>query len=351
MLTLPVALPSQYRLDATVTRIADVGSFEIILPFGGASPMITFDGWTTSHVSGLSSLGGKSAYMNPTRSDKFRFIRDHPAQLSVIRMHDRLVALADGQPILDWSGPPSAISTLLVPTSARILLSSYDSEHRISRLTLTPLTYAPPAATVAQTAAEPMPAPAPAQQAQWVDQLAAVDLAQAIVAGRWQRTPEGIQVESGRQCRMALPASPAGSYDLKVKFKRLEGAMVGIHLPIEGRAILLSAGQLIGGKTTLSLGNIDGKSPYIQGNPTRTVIPPIVNQVEHELLASVIRSETEVRIVVLLDDKPVIDWKGPLESLATYRDFAPRDPARLGLAANGAKAVFLECLLRSASAD
>jgi hypothetical protein len=63
-----------------------------------------------------------------------------------------------------------------------------------------------------------------AQEPPWVDLLAKVVVDRDAVAGAWRKSPDGLRCESTAGARISIPHSPAGEYDLRVRFTRHQGA-------------------------------------------------------------------------------------------------------------------------------
>ncbi len=158
--------------------------------------------------------------------------------------------------------------------------------------------------------------------------------------------------DAKRYCRIKLPVSINGSYDLEVDFTRTEGTSdVNTIIPVGSRRcmIMLSGSD---GKAS-GVDRIDGHS--ITDNRNLAAIHPgsIENGHRYRLDISVrlLANET-ASIVVSLDGKPHLPrWEGKLASL----DIAPRwalpDPQQPGLGAWKSRVTFHAVRLRTLSGD
>ena len=154
-----------------------------------------------------------------------------------------------------------------------------------------------------------------------VDLLKLVDLSRDTVAGSWElrggleiRKATGLDVRP----RLMIPYTPRGSYELGVEFKRSAGdKRVGVVLPVGNSAVVLFLGTNSKDGTVHGLAKIGGVpiSLYVDN---KTVVRPgtLDTGKAHRARIVVITGGREAEIIVHLDDKQLIHWKGPQSSLS-----------------------------------
>ncbi|MCA9123108.1 MAG: DJ-1/PfpI family protein [Planctomycetaceae bacterium] len=118
----------------------------------------------------------------------------------------------------------------------------------------------------------------------WQELSGEVDLQDAVVAGNWRRTPEGLITDATRSSRLLLPYLPTTEYDFRVKFTRTSGVHSIALMFVSGRGQAsfevdawgqhLAGLQMIGGQT-------------LQVNPTRSGGHALVNGRSYTVMVQV----------------------------------------------------------------
>ncbi|HXX93103.1 MAG TPA: hypothetical protein VEN81_05685, partial [Planctomycetota bacterium] len=147
-----------------------------------------------------------------------------------------------------------------------------------------------------------------------IDLLAKIDLRRDVVQGKWG-LEKGVLVAlqgPAEPCRIELPFAPGDGYDLRVVVERKEGNppfIVGF--PVGDRQITVDVdGWAQNDKCGISL--IDGKPG--DGNETSRLGKLLTNDQPSTILCAVRRG----RIRVVIDGRPVIDWKGEGSRLSLW---------------------------------
>lgn len=156
---------------------------------------------------------------------------------------------------------------------------------------------------------------------QWVDLLKLADPARHAVAGKWHMREDGSLTRInapgfGGQAYFALPISPAGSYELEVKFLRAAGrGGVALLLPVaEQRVMFVLGGR---GGAVGGLHRIEGREYGDRQNPTRQRPSIIRNGRLTTILAKVTVDGAQATIEITIDGRPHLNWTGPKAHLST----------------------------------
>ncbi|WP_439630071.1 protein kinase domain-containing protein [Gemmata sp.] len=159
----------------------------------------------------------------------------------------------------------------------------------------------------------------------WVRVLAVVDLARDHPqgVGTWVKTPAGFLGSHDRPdnaVRLRLPLTVAGDYELAVDLERPKGARAApvVEFPVgdkNGAGIALD----LGGKA--GLGVIDGRD--IDENGTATDFA-LADERPVSLTVRVTTAGDTATVVALVDQKPLVSWKGRTSALTVESGaFAP----------------------------
>ena len=152
----------------------------------------------------------------------------------------------------------------------------------------------------------------------WIDLLAKVDPARDTVTSKWQRAGQALSTAPAAPAGITVPVTVNGDYEVEMKFRRTSGDdMVGLTLPIAAGHVVLNLGGYRG--TASGLEFIDGKRS--QANVTKVPIQ-LQNNRSYVALARVVVRGQEAEVSVKLDGQPIINYKGPLASLAMPKWFA-----------------------------
>ena len=186
------------------------------------------------------------------------------------------------------------------------------------------------------------------KEPKWLDVLALVDPVKDKIEGTWRRTDAGLSLEDGASGLLAIPVAPKGSYEFQARFTRTAGDnTIAIVLPAGPKAVgvLLSFWHGLAS----GLGNIKGEDPKV--NETRVRPGGIENNVEHTLFAKVVAGTALAEITATLDNKPLVNWKGPTNDLSVFFCFELPKPECLGLGISNSKIVWHSAELRMLSGD
>ena len=146
----------------------------------------------------------------------------------------------------------------------------------------------------------------------WADLLAATGEPH-VRAGTWTKTAGGWALKSSDFGLLELPVTPRGNYLLHVQFVRTEGKdgiYIGLPVGEDGANLNLSGweGQASG------LEWINGSEAL--DNVTSVKPGTVENNRLHSLMVKVTHDKDAVEVVVHLDGKQIIEWKGKDEELA-----------------------------------
>ncbi|HEY1064804.1 MAG TPA: serine/threonine-protein kinase, partial [Pirellulales bacterium] len=148
---IPLNLPVEYTLRATVVRREGVGPLVLGLVVGRSQCFITVDGWGGT-LSGLGLIGGRPYDANPT-TFKGHILNDgQPTELIVEVTEMSVRLLADGMEILAWRGDADHLSLFRaweVPDRQWLFIGAHGCVYEIPELRLVPNSPMP------QTADEP----------------------------------------------------------------------------------------------------------------------------------------------------------------------------------------------------
>ena len=198
--------------------------------------------------------------------------------------------------------------------------------------------------------AAPPSVPGPAPDG-WTNVLASVDLKRRALQGKWVRDSKTIRHEESSEWHvpglLQLPPAPRGSYEFQASFVRSTGKnLVGFVLPVGDFATTLALGRMTGEYHVLRM--VDGRDP----NTASARPGKLTNGKTYTVAVTVVRTGVEASIVVKLNGKEIIRWKGLAASLSTanalgghvglvasnsvrfskvrFREFPPEAPALLG---------------------
>jgi hypothetical protein len=154
--------------------------------------------------------------------------------------------------------------------------------------------------------------------AKWIDLLAMVDPARDTVTSRWKRVDQALSAAPAAPAGIVVPVKVQGDYEVELKFRRTSGDdMVGLTLPIATGHVSLNLGGYRGQASGLEF--VDGKRCTLNATKVPIVLQ---NDRSYVALAKVIVRGQEAEISVKLDGRPVINYKGPVASLAMPKWFA-----------------------------
>jgi predicted Zn finger-like uncharacterized protein len=172
----------------------------------------------------------------------------------------------------------------------------------------------------------------------WIDLMQLVDLKRDKVGNEnaWSRKTEGIETTDGGETRLSIPLAVQGSYDLQLEFTRNSGRFVVLLLPVASTSCMLVLHDRVHGLVI-----VEGQG--LPDNPTLVQMPTaIANGRRHRLDVGVEVKGNRAAIRVLLDQRPLTQWEGPLGSLRPDGYWAGPMPGqdRIGLGTFGCSICF-----------
>jgi hypothetical protein len=139
-ITLPVAPPKDYEVQASFVRTAGSNCIVLFLPSGqGRCGLVLANNYGQCHS--LKSVGGKDPPDPPASSRPGTLINGQEYLVNVkVRLHDdqaEVLAALNGKPIVDWKGPQSALSALEewgIPDRSHLGVGVWESEAVFRRI-------------------------------------------------------------------------------------------------------------------------------------------------------------------------------------------------------------------------
>jgi thiol-disulfide isomerase/thioredoxin len=172
--------------------------------------------------------------------------------------------------------------------------------------------------------------PPPAEPGAVTDLLALVDPARDAVNGTWTRV-EGA-LESGRLTpeRIQVPVAPKGDYTVKVRYTRVQGqGGLLIVFPVGDRQVQAILDHGSNGLDTVdgqTWGNNQTSTQAFRGRDGQTTA------VELKVVAG---DDGQATIEVVVDDRLLIEYAGPVERLGMRNGFTLKDTSAIGFGAFG----------------
>ncbi|TWT38708.1 serine/threonine-protein kinase [Blastopirellula retiformator] len=187
----------------------------------------------------------------------------------------------------------------------------------------------------------PNPPLAASDDQAWINLTPQVNLDSDIVAGAWERTPEGLRVEPMEGARLTLPYQPPREYELEVSFTRLTGTQSIALLFVDGEGE--AAYDIDGwGEHLVGIQNIDGRN--MNQNRTGVTRHALVNGERYRATIRVRRD----RVEAFLNDDLVATYLGDGANLSMLELWRMPQPS-LGIGAYDCKTVFHKIRIRNLS--
>jgi tetratricopeptide (TPR) repeat protein len=383
-LMIPVVPEGAYELEVALMRKGAKDTVSVYLPMGTTSCcFMLVQG--NNLAAGLDRIFDKSPRDSEfaVRTVSWENEREYVAAIRVLpRGSDVQVCVTlDGKPYFEWRGPATALKCglgeLSKLKSPAVSASSTAVEVRRARLRmisgeLKPATDLPPPATaVAAKPGQKEPDPAAVPEAingnrffgvaaraggltpgsdGWFDYLQYIDPDKNTVAGKWSFTAAGtLAVASGgKNSCLILPITAPGSYELEVAFIRTNGAdAVAVCLPVGRAACTLMLGGEGGAASGLDL--VGGK-PY-QNNETSVRPAPLLNDSKYAVLARVLLHQGDAEVIVTLNGRPYVKWKGQPSALSRAEIWKLPDGRCPGLGVYNSTVVFDRVRMRVLPSD
>lgn len=183
---------------------------------------------------------------------------------------------------------------------------------------------------------------AAAEPAKWQSVLKEIDPGRDAVAGAWQVTDAGLQVNAVSGARLALPVAVPMEYDLKVTFTRNTGVhSVGLVVVQHGHQIAFEVDAW--GSHLAGFQDIGGQT--IQTNASRKNDIPLENGRRYTLMVEVRKNQLRG----LLDDREISLVKTDGNDLSLSKLWTMRSPQQLGLLAWDSETTFHTVEMRTPS--
>jgi len=178
----------------------------------------------------------------------------------------------------------------------------------------------------------------PTKTVRWVDCLKLIDPDKHAVVGTWRKTSAGLSVVPGHCARIRVPYGIKGSYEIVVKFVRTTGnADVAVLLPVGPTAV----GFHLSSYNATVTGLFDAHSGIRRGTPTS-----LTNGQEYTLAIKVKPLRDQAEIIVTLNGKPSLSWKGPQAALTPNEHWHVLDAKSLYLGGSDSDVLFKSVRLR-----
>jgi len=328
---IPMIPQGSYELEAKFVRTKELPfcMTSLILPVGSTCVGLNLgarwdNGSPIGH--GLENIKGKDWWETEVavKTGQIELGVEHTVSVKVRpgESEARVTVVLDGKPIIDWRGPPSALSAgqdwrLPKPECLGLAVKSSGAAWRSVQLKMLsgeakPLRPGGSSGVPEKPAAAEKPA-AKAKPGAWIDVLPMVDLSKDKVRGEWQRTPTGLEARSpDGAARVVVPVAPAGSYELEFRFS-CDGGASGCNavLPVGDKSVLLILARAQDG--TSGIAYIGGK--FQDKNESAAKLGGLAVDRLYTAIAKVVVDGDKAEISATLDGKPCVSWKGPLSAL------------------------------------
>lgn len=160
--------------------------------------------------------------------------------------------------------------------------------------------------------------------------LTLLDLSRDVVAGKWQIVAAAISSDSSKYARVEIPLIAPEEYDLQVTFTRVEGeGYIAILLQSHGEAFGLALDVKGEARLERVAGRINASNP--------TTVPILLHNDKKQNVLVQVRKD---KIAVLLNEKPLLEWKTDGKDLSRYSLWKLNDEKLLGLGAHNARVIF-----------
>jgi tetratricopeptide (TPR) repeat protein len=383
---IPVVPEGAYELEVALMRSGGKDTVGINLPMGTTSCFLAL-------VQGNNqAVGMDRIYDKGPRDSEFSVRpvswendREYVAAVKVLPRGDEMEVLVtlDGKPYFKWRGPAKALKSgygeLSKLKSPVVCTYSSALEVRRARLRMISgelksagdLPPPPPVAVVKPRDPEPPGTPAvpeaingarffgvaarpggplPPGPDGWYDYMNYIDPEKNTVAGKWSFTSgNALAVTSGaKNSRLILPVTAPGSYELEVVFTRTSGTdAVVVLLPVGRSACALLMGGEGGAASGLDLVN---NKPY-EDNETSVRPAALFNESKYTVLARVVLRQGEAEVIVTLNGRAYIRWKGPPSALSRAEAWKLPDGRCPGLGSCDSTVIFHKVRMRVLAGD
>ena len=383
---IPMTPEGAYELEVAFVRTRGNDSVNVHLPMGTTACCLALS-WGRGECAGLDRVKDKSPKDNETavRPGTLENGREYVVAARVLPRGDEVEVYVtlDGKPYIKWRGPASDLrsgfSELTKLKSPVVCVFSGTLELRRARLRMIsgelkpaadPPPPPPPKTVVATKPRDPEPkmpetpavpeaingarffgvaarpgGPLPPGPDGWYDYMNYIDPEKNAVAGKWGFTSaSALAITAGaKNSRLILPVTAPSNYELEVVFTRTSGSdAVVICLPVGRSACALLLGGEGGAASGLDLVN---NKPY-KDNETSVRPASLFNDSKYTVLVRVLLRQDEAEVVVTLNGRPYIKWKGPPSALSRAETWKLPDGRCPGLGSCDSTVIFHSARMR-----
>lgn len=326
-LMIPLLTRQSYEMEVTMTRDQGPHALTVLLPVGTGKVAVVL-GSSQVKAHRLASVGNNSTSLGEIRvpAPGFKNGQSHAVRAKVVVARDQgaVEIDLDGAALFRWAGkcsqlkapnewekpaidsPGFTVRDGIAATFSSVRLRMLDAVSQI-----VPAKAVPPAASQVQ---KPAATESVLPAGQWIDLLAQLDVQSKFHRGSWELKGTNLILPATQSAaRIELLDKVSGSYDLAVRFRRLESDdTLGVILPIGGGQILCALSAYNGMHHGLEL--VDGFE--LKNNPKFPSPGKLENNRDYLLEVRTLLSGDQVDIAAALDGKPLFRWKGDRKALA-----------------------------------
>jgi tetratricopeptide (TPR) repeat protein len=376
-LMIPVVPEGTYELEVALMRKGNKDTVSVYLPMGTTSCCFVLV-QNNNQAAGLDRVFDKGPRDSEfgVRTVSWENEREYVAAIKVLPRGSNVEVCVtlDGKPYFEWRGPATALKSglgeLSKLKSPAVCANSTAVEVRRARLRmisgeLKPATDLPPSSVAANPSKTAPVAAAPERISGarffgvaakaggafgpgpdgWYDYMNYIDPEKNAVAGKWGFTSASeLTITAGaKNSRLILPVTAPGNYELEVVFTRTSGSdAVVICLPVGRSACALLLGGEGGAASGLDLVN---NKPY-KDNETSVRPASLFNDSKYTVLVRVLLRQDEAEVVVTLNGRPYIKWKGPPSALSRAETWKLPDGRCPGLGSCDSTVIFHSARMR-----
>jgi tetratricopeptide (TPR) repeat protein len=386
---IPMIPEGAYELEVAFVRTRGNDSVNVQLPMGTTACCLALS-WGKGECAGLDRVKDKVPRDNETsvKPCVLENGREYVVAARVLPRGDEVEVYVtlDGKPYIKWRGPASDLksgfSELTKLKSPAVCVFSGALELRRARLRMIsgelkpaadPPLPPPPKTVVATKPRDPEPpetpaapelingarffgvaarpgGPLPPGPDGWYDYMNYINPEKNTVAGKWSfASASALVITAGvKNSRLILPVTAPGNYELEVVFTRTSGSdAVVICLPVGRSACALLLGGEGGAASGLDL--VNNKS--YKDNETSVRPASLFNDTKYTVLVRVLLGRDEAEVVVTMNGKPYIKWKGPPSALSRDETWKLPDGRCPGLGSCDSTVIFHRARMRTLTGD
>jgi len=176
------------------------------------------------------------------------------------------------------------------------------------------------------------------ETARWLDCLKIIDPEKHTVLGKWTKTDAGLRAAPFSCAHIRIPYGIKGGYEIVAKFVRVTGkGDVAILMPVGSGFV----GFHLSASNGTYTGLFDARTGNRDGTPTS-----LTNGQEYTLAIKVMPRPDLAEIVVTLNGKPSLSWKGLQTALSPNEYWHVKDTTSPYLGASQSEVLFKSVRLR-----